>query len=79
MFSGEISFIVHWEPPQYLNGALECYEVCIGEVELEENGRCPAPYKIPFKSLSNSDMPFLDIDPPLIIIGSELAVQVLYT
>ena len=79
MFSGAISFTVHWEPPLYLNGALERYDVCVGETELEEKEECDvlALLNVPVNMLSTPDMPFLEVILRIIIPGRpDLALQV---
>ena len=67
-----LTFSVSWDPPNFPNGELECYELCIGPEALSDIEDCMP--EMTLKSNSNDTLS-IDVSYP-IRDEPELAIQV---
>ena len=78
MVLDEISFVVEWDPPQFPNGVITSYELCVtfSETALVGRARCDfRAFDVPIEELSDPDMPSWPILPQS-IEDPDLIVQV---
>ena len=70
IFEDVITIVVNWEPPEYANGNLTYYDVCLSEEELEGEEECNV------FSLINVPPDILTLERTQLIQTTQLAVQV---
>ena len=67
----QISFEAEWDPPKYLNGDLDHYELCarFGDVELEGQEMCDSEdIHVPNVAMPSSNVPPQEIKGPMLIM-----------